>query len=63
MHLILQTKIEQHFCGFFQQTKVRQPIERNDSKQPVIPTSRGLDAFLYEAAQNFELFSNIQDQN
>jgi hypothetical protein len=23
----------------------------------------GLDAFLYEAAQNFYLFSNIQDQN
>jgi hypothetical protein len=23
----------------------------------------GLDAFLYEAAQNIELFSNIQDQN
>ncbi len=23
----------------------------------------GLDAFLYEAAQNFEVFSKIQDQN
>ncbi len=23
----------------------------------------GLEVFLYEAAQNFELFSNIQDQN
>ncbi len=22
-----------------------------------------MDSFLYEAAQNFELFSNIQDQN
>jgi hypothetical protein len=30
----------------------------------VIPTSiGGLDAFLYEAAQNFEVFSKIQDQN
>jgi hypothetical protein len=29
--------------------------------QPKIPT-RGLDAFLYEAAQNFEVFSKIQDQ-
>jgi hypothetical protein len=25
----------------------------------VIPTSSRLDSFLYEAAQNFELFSNI----
>jgi hypothetical protein len=31
--------------------------------QPVIPTVGGLDAFLYEAAQNFEVFSKIQDQN
>jgi hypothetical protein len=31
----------------------------------MIPTStvEGLDAFLYEAAQNFEVFSNIQNQN
>jgi hypothetical protein len=59
----IQTKIEQHFGGFFQQIKVRQPIGRKDSKQTVIPTSRRLDSFLYEAAQNFELFSNIQDQD
>ncbi len=58
----IQTKIEQQFGVFFQQIKVRQPIERKDSKQTVIPTSRRLDSFLYEAAQNFELFSNIQDQ-
>ncbi len=37
-----------------------QPIGIKDSKQTVIPTSRRLDSFLYEAAQNFELFSNIQ---
>jgi hypothetical protein len=55
--------IEQHFGGFFQQIKVRQPIGRKDSKQTVIPTSRRLDSFLYKAAQNFELFSNIQDIN
>jgi hypothetical protein len=58
-----QTKIEQHLGGFFQQIKVRQPIGRKDSKQTMIPTSRRLDSFLYEAAQNFELFSNIKDQN
>jgi hypothetical protein len=52
----IQTKIEQHFSRFFQQIKVRQPIGRKDSKQTVIPTSRRLDSFLYEAAQNFELF-------
>jgi hypothetical protein len=55
----IQTKIEQHFGGFFQQIKVRLPLGRKDSKQTVIPTSRRLDSFLYEVAQNFELFSNI----
>jgi hypothetical protein len=59
----IQTKIEQHFGGFFHQIKVRRPIGRKDSKQTVIPTSRRLDSYLYEVAQNFELFSNIQDQN
>jgi hypothetical protein len=59
----IQTKIEQRFSGFFHQIKVRQPIGRKDSKQTEIPTSRRLDSFLYEAAQNFELFSKIQDQN
>jgi hypothetical protein len=28
----------------------------------VIPTMGGLDAFLYEAAQNFDVFSNIQNK-
>jgi hypothetical protein len=30
--------------------------------QTVIQTSRRLDSFLHEAARNFELLSNIQDQ-
>jgi hypothetical protein len=58
-----QTKIEQHFGGFFHQIKVRQPIGRQDSMQTVIRTSRRLDSFLHEAAQNFEVFSNIQELN
>jgi hypothetical protein len=41
---------------------VRQPIGRKDSKQTMVPASRGFDSFLYEAAQNSELFSNIQDK-
>jgi hypothetical protein len=45
----------------FQQIKVRQPIGRNDSIQTVIPTSRRLDLFLFEAAQNFEVFSNLKN--
>jgi hypothetical protein len=59
----IQTKIEHHFGGFFQQIKGRQPKGRKESKQIVIPTSRRLTSFLYEVAQNFEPFSNIQDQN
>ncbi len=30
--------------------------------ETVIQTSRRLDSFLHEAAQNFQLLSNIQDQ-
>ncbi len=59
----IQTKIDHRFGGFFQQIKGRQPLGRQDSKQTMIPTTRRLDSFMYEAAQNFELFSNIQDQN
>jgi hypothetical protein len=35
-HPAIQTKIEQHFGGFFHQIKVRQPIGRQDSVQNVI---------------------------
>ncbi len=41
---------------------MRQPIGRKNSIT-VRRRSRRLDEFLYEAAQNFEVFSNIQDQN
>jgi hypothetical protein len=60
-HPAIQTKIEQHFGGFFHQIKVRRPIGRQDSMQTVIQTSRRLDTFLHEAAQNFEVFSNNQE--
>jgi hypothetical protein len=60
-HPAIQTKIVQHFGGFFHQIKVCQPIGRKDSIQTGIQTSRMLDSFLYEAAQNFEVFSNIQN--
>jgi hypothetical protein len=49
-HPAIQTKIEQHFGGFFQQIKMRQPIRRQDSMQTMIGTSRRLDSFLHEAA-------------
>jgi hypothetical protein len=49
-HPAIQTKIVQHFVGFFHQIKVRQPIGRKDSIQTMIRTSRRLDSFLYEAA-------------
>jgi hypothetical protein len=35
-HPALQTKIEQHFGGFFHQIKVRQPIGRQNSMQTMI---------------------------
>ena len=61
-HSAIQTKIGQHFGGFFHQIKVGQPIGRKDSMQTVIRISRRLDLFLHEAAQNFEVVLNIQDQ-
>ena len=60
-HPAIQTKLEQHFGGFFHQIKVRQPIGGQDSMQTVIRTSKRLDSYLHEAAQNFEVFSNIQE--
>ncbi len=36
---------------------------RQDSMQTVIQTSRRLDSFLHEAAQNFEVFSYIQERD
>jgi hypothetical protein len=61
-HSTIQTKKELDFGGFFHQVTVRQPIGRKDSMQTVNRTSRRLDSFLHEAAQNFELILNIQDQ-
>ncbi len=56
-HPAIQTKIEQHFGGYFHQIKVRQPIGRQDSMQTVIRTGRRLDSFLHDVAPNFEVFS------
>jgi hypothetical protein len=55
-HSAIQIKIEVRFGGFFHQMKVCQPIARQDSMQTVIRTSRRLESFLHEAAQNFEVF-------
>jgi hypothetical protein len=60
-HPAIQTKIEQHFGGFFHQIKGHQPLGRQDSMQTVIRTGRNLDSFLHETAQNFKVFSNIQE--
>jgi hypothetical protein len=54
------TKIVLHFDRFFHQIKVCQPTGRNNSIQTICPRSRRIEAFLYEAAQNFEVFSYIQ---
>jgi hypothetical protein len=62
-HPAIQIKLEQNIGGFFHQIKVRQPIGRQDSMQTVIGTSRRLDSFLHEGAQNSEVFSNIQERN
>jgi len=59
-HPTIQTKIVQSFGNFYIILyKGSQPTRRKDSTQTVIRTSRRLDSFLYEAAQNFEVVSNI----
>jgi hypothetical protein len=62
-HTAIQTKIEQHFRGFFHQIKVRHPIERQDSMQTVIQTIRRLDSFLNEVAQNLTSFLIFKRKN
>jgi hypothetical protein len=52
----IQTKIVQYFGEMLQQIKVRKPIERKDSIQAVCLRLKRLEALLYLAAQNFELF-------
>jgi hypothetical protein len=52
----------QNRAALLQIFSVRQPIGKQGSMQTVNRTSRRLDSFLHEAAQNFELLSNIQDQ-
>jgi hypothetical protein len=62
-HFVIQTKIELHFGGFFHQIKVRQPIERQDSMQTVIRTSRRLESFLHEAAQTLNSYQIFNIKN
>jgi hypothetical protein len=59
-HPAIQTRIVQHIGGFFHQVNVHQPIGRKDSTQTIILTSRRSDSILYKAAQNLEVFSNIE---
>jgi hypothetical protein len=54
-HSAIQIKKELHFGAFSHEITVRQPIGRQDSLLTVIRTSRRLDSFLHEAAQNFEV--------
>ncbi len=60
-HPAIQTKIVKSFGGFLKKNKMRQPIGRKDSIQTVILTSRRLDSFLYEAAENFEVVSKCHN--
>ncbi len=65
-HPAMQTKIEQHFGGFFHQIKVLQPIERQDSMQTMIRTSRRLDHFCMKwlrTLKSFQIFkSELKNQ-
>jgi hypothetical protein len=60
-HPAIKTKIVKPCGGFFSTNKSAPAIRKKGSIQTVIRTSRRLDSFLYEAAQNFEVSSNIQN--
>jgi hypothetical protein len=60
-HHAIQTNMVHHFGGFFHQVKVCQPIGSKDFIQTVIRISRRLYSSLYDAAQNSDVFSNIQN--
>jgi hypothetical protein len=56
----------QHLGGFFHQifTSLSAPANRKKGFYTNrVPKKQELEAFIYIAAQNFELFSNIQNQN
>jgi hypothetical protein len=56
-----QSKEQLMYLSNFWST-VRQKRSRFEHTQTMIRTSRSLVSFLHEAAQNFALLSNIQDQ-
>ncbi len=61
-HPAIQTKIEQHFSGFFMKKSV--PVNRKTRfyAKTEILTSRSLDSFLHEAVQNFEVFQIFKSE-
>jgi hypothetical protein len=60
-HPAIQIKIEQHFGRFFHEMKVRQPIGRQAPYTNRDPNKQEVGLILHEAAQNFVVFSNIQE--
>jgi hypothetical protein len=60
-HPAIQTKVKQHFGRFFHQIKVCQPKGRQESMQTVIQNKQEVGFILHETAQNFEVFSYIQE--
>jgi type II secretory pathway component PulM len=59
---VLQSKEQLIYLAHFLGT-VQGKRSRFEHMQTVIRTSRRLDSFLHEVAQNFEHLSNIQGQN
>jgi hypothetical protein len=61
-HPAIQTKIEHHLGGLFHQIKVRQPIGRKDSIQPVCRRMRCI--FVFCCLDSFQKFKiKIKNKN
>jgi hypothetical protein len=61
-HPEIQTKIKQHFGGFFSLNKSAPVNWKTGYMQTMIATSRRLDSFLHTAAQNFEVFQIFKSE-
>jgi hypothetical protein len=65
-HPAIQTKIEQHFGGFFHKIKVRQPIGRQDSMETISEQAGGWINFCMKwlrTLKSFQIFkSEIKNQ-
>jgi hypothetical protein len=61
-HPAIKTKIEHHFGGFFHQTKVHQPLGRQDSMRTVIRMAGGWIPFCMKRLRTLKSFQIFKSE-